>query len=80
MDGAPSFEQFSNGPLAAATEFFRRRFDEAPEPYPGIRAWITIRLPVFMPMVFYAAQVDDHVELIDFSAHEDADYWDDDPT
>lgn len=31
-DGRPSFEQFSEGPLAAATEFFMRQFDEAPNP------------------------------------------------
>lgn len=73
--GAPSFEQFSDGPLAAATEFFRRRFDEAPEAAPGIRVWVTIALPLFAPMAFYAAQVGSHVELLDYSAEDAAEYW-----
>ena len=57
-------------------------FDEAPEAVAGIKHWITIELPFFPPMVFYAALVDDHVELLDVTVHEPEDYWDlvdDDP-
>lgn len=82
VEGAPSFEQFADGPLAAATAFFMRRFDEAPETAAGIRVWVTIRLPLFTPMAFYAADIGDHVELLDYSAEDATDYWErfgDDP-
>ena len=52
-----------------------RQFDTAPEPVPGIRAWITISLPVFPPMVFYAALVGGSIELLDYSAEDGEDYW-----
>lgn len=43
---------------------------------PGIRAWVTISLPVFPPMVFYAALVSDGaIELLDYSAEDGEDYW-----
>jgi hypothetical protein len=75
-DGRPSFERFADGPLAAATAFFRRRFDEAPEIAPGIRVWVTIGVPVFRPMAFYAALVGDAIELLDFTFEDDERYWD----
>ena len=63
---------FEDGPLAAAVELFARRFDEAPEALAGtgIKVWVTIDLPFFPPMAFYAALVSDdlgrsHVELLD---------------
>ncbi|HEV2070333.1 MAG TPA: hypothetical protein VGR26_11105 [Acidimicrobiales bacterium] len=81
--GAPSYELFEAGPLAAAREFFARRFDEAPEAAAGIRVWVTIDLPFFPPMAFYAGLVGDHVELLDVTIEEPQDYWnviDEDPT
>jgi hypothetical protein len=81
-DGTPAFEHFAAGPLAAATEFFMRQFDEAPEAAAGIRVWVTIKVPLFAPMAFYAAEVGDHVELLDYSSEDAADYWElygDDP-
>ncbi len=73
--GAPSCELFEAGPLAAAQEFFARRFDEAPEAAGGIKVWVTIDLPFFPPMAFYAALVGDHVELLDVTIEEPQDYW-----
>lgn len=70
-DGRPSFERFEAGPLKAIEELFGRAFDELPEPYPGIRAWTTIEVPVFGPMTFYGLLVDDYVELIDLVVDED---------
>lgn len=75
VDGTPTFETFADGPLAAATEYFMRRFDEAPEAAAGIRVWVTIPLPVFPPMAFYAAMVGDHIELLDYSAEDAEEYW-----
>lgn len=80
--GSPRYEVFEDGPLAAAQRLFEHWFDEAPEAVAGIKHWITIELPFFPPMVFYAALVDDHVELLDVTVHEPEDYWDlvdDDP-
>jgi hypothetical protein len=74
--GAPSYERFEAGPLAAAREFFARRFDEAPEVAGGIKVWVTIDLPFFPPMAFYAALVGEHVELLDVTVEEPQNYWD----
>jgi hypothetical protein len=41
----------------------------------GIRAWVTIALPHFAPMAFYAAAVGDHIELLDYSAEDGTEYW-----
>ena len=43
--------------------------------------WVTIDLPFFPPMAFYAALVGDHVELLDVTIEEPQDYWNliDDP-
>ncbi|MBW3537499.1 MAG: hypothetical protein KY395_07000 [Actinobacteria bacterium] len=73
--GAASYERFEAGPLVAAREFFARRFDEAPEAAAGIKVWVTIDLPFFPPMAFYAALVGDHVELLDATIEEPQDYW-----
>lgn len=73
--GAPRYELFEAGPLEAAPEFFARRFDEAPEAAAGIKVWVTIDLPFFPPMAFYAALVADHVELLDVTIEEPQDYW-----
>jgi hypothetical protein len=75
VDGRPSFELFASGPLAAATAFFMRRFDEAPEIAPGIRSWVTVELPLFPPIAFYAAAVGDHIELLDFTEEDPDAYW-----
>ncbi len=80
---APSYELFEAGPLAAARQFFARRFDDAPEAAGGVKVWITIDLPLFPPMAFYAALVGDHVELLDVTIEEPQDYWnviEDDPS
>ncbi len=52
-----------------------RRFDDAPEAAPGIRVWVTIGVPLFPPMAFYAAAVSDYIELLDFTVEDDPDYW-----
>jgi hypothetical protein len=64
--GNPSYEAFEAGPLAAAKQFFGRAFDEAPEAAAGIRVWITIDLPLFPPMAFYAALVGGNDEVENF--------------
>jgi hypothetical protein len=74
--GAPSIELFQSGPLKAAELFFGDAFDMAPEAAPGIRVWVTIDLPFFPPLAFYAVLMqDDHVELLDFSIEDPQDYW-----
>ncbi len=82
VSGSPRCELFEDGPLVAAQRLFEHWFDEAPEAVAGIKHWITIELPFFPPMVFYAALVDDHVEPRHVTIHETEDYWDlvdDDP-
>lgn len=37
---------------------------------------MTIALPVFPPLAFYAVAVDDHIEILDFSAEDSEEYWD----
>lgn len=60
---------------------FSRSFDDQPEAAPGIRFAMTSAVPVFAPMVFFAAALTDGtIELIDVIYDED--YWDtlaDDP-
>jgi hypothetical protein len=73
--GAPSLELFRVGPLRAAIEFFRRQFDEAPEAAAGIKVWVTIAPPWFPPLVFYAARVADHIELLDVTSEDPQEYW-----
>jgi hypothetical protein len=72
--GKPSFELFSRGPLEAASELFSRSFEELFEIVPGIRALDTIHTPFFPPITFYAALVDDYVEILSMSI--DDTYWD----
>ncbi len=68
---------FEAGPLVAARELFARWFDESPEAEPGtgIKVWITIDLPFFPPMAFYALLVGDYVEIIDVTIEDPQDYW-----
>jgi hypothetical protein len=79
--GEPTFALFENGPLRGVEEQLARSFDELPEAAPGIRFAMTIAVPAFPPMVFYAALgTDGAVELLDVIIDED--YWDlvgDDP-
>jgi len=72
VQGRPSYQLFEDGPLGAIEFLFARRFDGLPDPYPGDRAWTTIQAPLFPPMTFYAAGVDDYVELLDLTV--DTDY------
>jgi hypothetical protein len=66
LDGRPSFELFEQGPLEAMEDLCAWAFEEMSEPYPGIRSWITIGVPIFPPMVFYAVlDTSDVVDLID---------------
>jgi hypothetical protein len=76
-DGRPSYELFESRPLAAARELFARWFDESPEAEPGtgIKVWITIDLPFFLPSRFYALLVEDYVEIIDVTIEDPQDYW-----
>ncbi|MGH9189870.1 MAG: hypothetical protein ACRD0Q_07550 [Acidimicrobiales bacterium] len=71
----PSYEMFEIGPLAAARLFFALRFDHAPEVIAGIKVWVTIDLPLFPPMAFYAAAVGDYIELLDVTVEDPQDYW-----
>lgn len=72
--GAPSFELFTVGPLAAAEDLFGRDFDNLPEVAPGVRGWSTLHTPFFPPIVFYGALVvGDYVELMSLSV--DNEYW-----
>src|SRR5262245_7540130 len=76
--GTPSYEQFESGPLVAAKEFFARRFDDAPEGLAGtgIKVWLTIDLPFFPPLAFYAVlDTRDGVELVDVTIEDPQDYW-----
>ncbi len=72
---------FEEGPLAAAKELFARRFDEAPEALEGtgIKVWLTIDLPFFPPLAFYAALVatgeGEYVDLVDVTIEDPQDYW-----
>ena len=75
VSGAPSFDTFELGPLAAAKLYFARRFDEAPDLVGGIKVWVTMDLPFFPPMAFYAALVAQHVELLDVTIEDPQDYW-----
>jgi hypothetical protein len=87
--GNPSYQMFEDGPLAAAKELFSRRFEESPEALEGtgIKVWLTIDLPFFPPLAFFAALVtgDDgreRVELVDVTIEDPQDYWalvEDDP-
>jgi hypothetical protein len=69
-DGKPRFEHFVNGPLEATIEYFEREFETAPEAAAGVRSYMTIGT-FFPAMVFYAARVDDHIEIIAFDIDED---------
>lgn len=73
-DGNPSFELFSRGPLAAASDLFSRSFEELFEIVPGIRALDTLHTPFFPPITFYAALVDGYIEILSLSV--DDEYWD----
>lgn len=79
--GQPPFDVFEKGPLRGVEELLARSFDDLPEAAPGIRFAMTIAVPVFPPMVFYAALgTDGAVELLDVIIDEE--YWDliaDDP-
>jgi hypothetical protein len=70
---------FEAGPLRAIEELFARRFEELPEPYPGIRAYLTIAVPFFAPMTFYGIRVADDggevVEIVDITFDEEYE-WD----
>jgi hypothetical protein len=79
-EGNPTYSMFEAGPLQAAKEFFSRRFDSAPEAAPGVKTWLTIDLPLFPPMAFYALLVVDdatgeHIRLIDVTVEDPQDYW-----
>jgi len=80
-DGSPSLWHFVNGPLAAAREYFSREFDNALAESVGspIRYWVTVS--TFFPVLgFFAARVDDHIEILSYMVDET--YWDlvgDDP-
>ncbi len=75
--GNPRYAMFEAGPLAAAKQLFARRFDEAPEALAGtgIKVWVTIDLPLFPPLAFYAVLVEDHVNLLDVTIEEPQEYW-----
>lgn len=81
-EGRPSFELFCEGPLRAAIELFSRQFDETADAAAGIKTWVTIAPPWFPPLVFYAARVGDHIELLDVTSEDPQEYWamiEDDP-
>ena len=75
VDGLPSFELFTRGPLDAAKQFFARQFDIAPIPEPGapsIRQWGTVS-NIFGPLVFFALRTQAGAEIMDYL--HDPDYW-----
>jgi hypothetical protein len=71
--GSPSFELFARGPLEASSELFSRSFEDLFELVPGIRALDTLHTPFFPPITFYAALVDDYIEIVSLSI--DDSYW-----
>ena len=72
-DGTPSFELFESGPLEATIGYFEHEYENAPEAVAGIiKFYVTIGT-FFPAMVFYAARVEDHIEIIAFTV--DDDYW-----
>jgi hypothetical protein len=61
---------------------FSRQFDETADAAAGIKTWVTIAPPWFPPLVFYAARVGDHIELLDVTSEDPQEYWamiEDDP-
>jgi len=73
--GTPSFELFNETVVAAARLYFSRQFEAAPEAAAGVKAWITIGLPFFPPVTFYAARVAGEIQLLDFVADDSQRYW-----
>jgi len=64
-EGKPSYELFETGPLAAATAYFEREFDNALEEAAGIRFHMTVGT-YFPAMAFYAARIGTTgIEIID---------------
>ncbi len=81
-DARPSFAQFEVGPLRAVEELCAIGFESMVEIEAGIRAWITIDLPLFSPMTFFALlDTSDVVELVDLLVDDDYDWGstDDEP-
>lgn len=54
-EGDPSCQHFEKGPLRGVEELFSRAFEDQPEAVPGVRFAMTAAVPLFPPMVFYAA-------------------------
>lgn len=73
VGGKPRLSHFLNGPLHAVKFYFARQFDNAPELAGGIRWYVTVGTSFFPPILFYAARVDDHIEVLDYDA--DDEWW-----
>ncbi len=80
-EGAPTLAHFEHGPLAAACEYFSRRFEDAPQPVAGVAIRLSLtNSPFFGPIAFFAIRTTDGIEIVSFT--DDPDYWeivDDDP-